>query len=162
MKENNAKISGILSIVSGIDRPVEFPNICADNGNYGFHSANGWWLMATFAIGECPADYADCIRSYGPVCLLLGILGIVGGVYALKRKHWGLGLTAAIAGTLLFFPTGDTGHHFYCHGKEGVFPAGNLRQFQPYSSSLIRTITDRIVPVQEIRADWLRTEALLR
>jgi hypothetical protein len=37
---------------------------------------------------------------------LLGVLGIIGGAYALKRQYWGLALTGAIAGVLVFFPCG--------------------------------------------------------
>ena len=37
---------------------------------------------------------------------LLGALGITGGVYALKRKYWGLALAGAIAGSITFFPCG--------------------------------------------------------
>jgi hypothetical protein len=33
---------------------------------------------------------------------LLGVLGIVGGVFALRKKNWGLALAGAIAGNLTF------------------------------------------------------------
>ena len=38
--------------------------------------------------------------------LILGVLGIAGGVFALKKRHWGLALAGAIAGTITFFPCG--------------------------------------------------------
>lgn len=53
----------------------------------------------------------------GGFFLLLGILGIVGGVYAIKRKYWGLGLAAAIAGTITFFPCGITAIVMIAMGK---------------------------------------------
>ena len=34
------------------------------------------------------------------------VLGIIGGVYALQRKYWGLALAGAIAGSISFFPCG--------------------------------------------------------
>ena len=37
---------------------------------------------------------------------IIGILAIVGGIFALKRKHWGLALAGAIGGTFTFFPCG--------------------------------------------------------
>jgi hypothetical protein len=37
---------------------------------------------------------------------LLGVLAIIGGVFALKRKHWGWALAGAIASTITFFPCG--------------------------------------------------------
>ncbi len=36
----------------------------------------------------------------------LGALGIVGGIFALKRKRWGVALAGAIAGVFTFFPCG--------------------------------------------------------
>jgi hypothetical protein len=46
---------------------------------------------------------------YGIVGLFyiaLGILGIVGGIFCLKKKHWGVALAGAIAGAITFFPCG--------------------------------------------------------
>ena len=37
---------------------------------------------------------------------LVGVLGIVGGVFALKKNRWSLALAGAIAGTVTFFPCG--------------------------------------------------------
>jgi hypothetical protein len=42
----------------------------------------------------------------GLFSLVLGILGIIGGVAALRRLHWGLALAGAVSGTLVFFPCG--------------------------------------------------------
>ncbi len=44
--------------------------------------------------------------AVGLFCAALGVLGIVGGVYALKKKHWGLALAGAIAGAWTFLPCG--------------------------------------------------------
>jgi hypothetical protein len=38
--------------------------------------------------------------------LLFGILALVGGIFAVRKKRWGLALAGAIGGTLSFFPTG--------------------------------------------------------
>jgi hypothetical protein len=43
---------------------------------------------------------------FGICSLLLGVLAIIGGIFALKRKRWGLALAGAIAGTVTFFPCG--------------------------------------------------------
>jgi hypothetical protein len=37
---------------------------------------------------------------------LVGALAVVGGIFALKKKRWGLALAGAIAGTITFFPCG--------------------------------------------------------
>ena len=42
----------------------------------------------------------------GVVFAILGIFGIIGGAYAVKRKYWGLGLAAAIVSIFTFFPCG--------------------------------------------------------
>jgi hypothetical protein len=42
----------------------------------------------------------------GLVYIGLGVLGIIGGVFALQKKHWGMALTGAIAGAVTLFPCG--------------------------------------------------------
>jgi uncharacterized membrane protein HdeD (DUF308 family) len=42
----------------------------------------------------------------GILFVLVGILGIVGGVFALRKKNWGVALAGAIAGCVTFFPCG--------------------------------------------------------
>ncbi len=49
---------------------------------------------------------------YLPIAIILGLLGIlaiVGGVYALKRKIWGLALAGSIAAIFGSFPLGIAG-----------------------------------------------------
>ncbi len=38
--------------------------------------------------------------------VLLGVLALIGGIFAIRRKLWGLALAGAIAAVLIFFPTG--------------------------------------------------------
>ena len=38
--------------------------------------------------------------------MLFGVLGVVGGVFAVKRKQWGIALAGAIASMIAFFPCG--------------------------------------------------------
>ena len=40
------------------------------------------------------------------LCLLLGVLGIIGGIYAAKRRLWGLALAGAIGSVITFLPLG--------------------------------------------------------
>ena len=44
--------------------------------------------------------------AMGVIMVLLGIVSIVGGAYALKRRHWGWALAGAIAGSITFSPSG--------------------------------------------------------
>ena len=43
---------------------------------------------------------------WGIVILVLSILAIIGGIFSLQRKHWGMALTGAIASILTFLPAG--------------------------------------------------------
>jgi hypothetical protein len=106
MQQNNAKIGGILSIVAG---------------SLGVLSALMMIVMGVFMVfvmnGEMRYD------SYYPmdnmvtlmmiIYIISGIIGFVvsalaitGGVFALKKKNWGLALAGSIAGVLAFFPCG--------------------------------------------------------
>ncbi len=105
--ENKSQVAGILSIVSGV---------------FGLLYGALFIVMVAFmdvifnmALETEPAPYwsrnhvgfYDIIYgAIGVVFILIGILSIVGGVYSIKRKYWGLGLAGAIAGTITFFPCG--------------------------------------------------------
>ena len=49
--------------------------------------------------------------------LILGALDIIGGIFALKRKLWGLALAGAIATIFPFFPMGILAIIFVAMGK---------------------------------------------
>jgi hypothetical protein len=90
---NRAKVGGILSITSGISGVVPF-------------------LGAVIVFDLLPASALKIIdnevllltltffhyRNYiGIFIALLGVLAIMGGVYALKKEKWGLALAGAVA-----------------------------------------------------------------
>jgi hypothetical protein len=122
---NNAKVGGILSIVSG------------GFGILGGAIYVGFIWMFNFMVTsmpqqpmdpEFPQEFFQIIAIFygaiGLVLALIGALGIVGGVYALKRKHWGLALAGAIAGSITFFPCGIPAIIFVTLGKEEFSAAG--------------------------------------
>jgi hypothetical protein len=102
--ENKARIAGILSIVSGAF------------GVLGL----GWALVGLFMMGSMfrggvmpyspPREFFTIITVIyvfmGICSLILGVLAIIGGIFAIKKKKWGLALAGAIAGTVTFFPCG--------------------------------------------------------
>jgi hypothetical protein len=106
MKESNAKISGILSIISG------------SMGLTAFVSCMFVILLfnlvpvSALEFEDIPSgnDFVEILRIVyaviGIVSLVLGIFSIVGGVFALQSRYWGLTLAAAIVSILCFFPTG--------------------------------------------------------
>lgn len=63
--------------------------------------------------GPMPADILKVFQAIyvgsGVVYALIGVVGIIGGIFALKRKHWGLALAGAIAGSIVFYPVGIVG-----------------------------------------------------
>jgi hypothetical protein len=122
---NNAKVGGILSIVSG------------GFGILGGAIYVGFIWMFNFMVTsmpqqpmdpEFPQEFFQIIAIFygaiGLVLALIGALGIVGGVYALKRKHWGLALAGAIAGSITFFPCGIPAIIFVTLGKDEFSAAG--------------------------------------
>jgi len=123
---NNAKVGGILSIVSG------------GFGVLGLAWMVLWIWMFNFMITSMPQPYGPMEPEFpqemfyimmiiyggmGLIMALIGALGIVGGVYAIKKKHWALALAGAIAGTVTFFPCGIPAIIFVSLGKE-EFTAG--------------------------------------
>ncbi len=127
---NNAKVGGILSIVSGA---------------FGVLGAGYFVLMIwmfNFMITSIPQQPMDpefpqevfyiMAIIYGAIGLflaLIGALAIVGGVFAIKKKHWALALAGAIAGTVTFFPCGIPAVIFVCLGKE-EFTAAELPAYR--------------------------------
>jgi hypothetical protein len=96
---NKSQISGVLSIISGA---------------LGIISGLLMFLiipLINFAISEDPGAYdvtpqmMDFITGLY-VGVLLGALAIIGGIFSVRRKVWGMALTGAIAGILTFFPLG--------------------------------------------------------
>ena len=121
----NAKVGGILSIVSGV-----------------FGILGGcFYILMIFFINfmmtsvppqqpmepELPVDFfqfmAILYGGIGLILALIGVLAIVGGAFALKRKNWGLALAGAIAGTVVFFPCGIPAIIFASLGKDEFIPA---------------------------------------
>jgi hypothetical protein len=124
---NNAKVGGILSIVSG-----------------GFGVLIGCvyvgfiWLF-NFMITSIPQQpmepefpqemfliMAAIYGGIGLILALIGVLAIVGGVYAIKKKRWGLALAGAIASDIVFTPCGIPAIIFVCLGKEEFTTGGRL------------------------------------
>ena len=94
-------------------------------------------LALSISTIECDYFYNDYRNTDGVitaimifyivVCVgmtLLGALGVVGGIFAIKRKNWGLALAGAIGGTMTFFPIGIPAIVFVALGK-GEFEPGN-------------------------------------
>ena len=56
--------------------------------------------------------------TFASFMLLASILAIAGGVFALKRRNWGLSLAGSIASIVAFFPCGIASLIFIIQGKD--------------------------------------------
>ncbi|MDD4924857.1 MAG: hypothetical protein PHF74_08570 [Dehalococcoidales bacterium] len=106
--ENKSLVAGVLSIVSGffglLAAGYMVLMIFMMSAMFG-----GFYEMeptVLFDFQNISNVFALIYGVMGGFFVLLGILGIIGGVYAIKKKYWGLGLAAAISGTITFFPCG--------------------------------------------------------
>jgi hypothetical protein len=99
--ENKYQVAGILSIISGA------------LGVLGM----AWMFLAIRVMRvmlevdpTVPSEFFRIMTIFyvgiGIVMAIIGILGIVGGIFAIKRKYWGLALAGAIASIFTFFPCG--------------------------------------------------------
>jgi hypothetical protein len=110
---DKAKIGGILSIISGAFGVLWLLMVLA---------AAGMFMIApdfSFA-GPDRMGLSFMILVYGLMGLFwaaFGVLAIIGGCFAIKRKHWGWALAGAITGALIFFPTGVAAIIFIALGQ---------------------------------------------
>ncbi|OGO17261.1 MAG: hypothetical protein A2Z02_06035 [Chloroflexi bacterium RBG_16_48_7] len=107
--ENNSKIGGILSIVSGA--MGVFSGIMV--AFMGIFFAVFIPTLSRFDRFSSPppfdgyfAIFAVVYGGMGFFLMLIGALSIVGGAFALKKRHWGWALAGSIAGSYVFFATG--------------------------------------------------------
>jgi hypothetical protein len=116
--QNYSKVGGILSIVSGglgvfsalmIIIFAVVMGIIGGNGLYhdGYRNTDEFVIVIMIIYG-----------IWGFLGLLVSALAIVGGVFALKKKHWGMALAGSIAGVLAFFPCGVIAVIFTALGKQ--------------------------------------------
>jgi hypothetical protein len=123
--QNYAKVGGILSIVAGgIGCLLALAVILLavvlrayGGGTYFYDSyyvEDQVFLLMTIVYAAC-----------GVIGLVISALAIVGGVFGIKRKNWGMALAGSIAGVLTFFPCGIVAVIFTALGKSefNVLPA---------------------------------------
>jgi len=106
--QHNARLGGIFSIVCGAAGVVTllgmvffvlfFRLAISSSGGSDFAGAftpvEMWNFLAFFYI------------AVGIFYALLGVLAIIGGVYALRQRSFALALAGAIAGVIIFLPCG--------------------------------------------------------
>jgi hypothetical protein len=118
--QNYAKVGGILSVVAGGLGCLSAAILILFSIVFGVFSRSDTFYndyhnysSPDFALNVIVIVYA----VIGVVGILVSILAIIGGVYGIKRKTWGLALAGAIAGVLAFFPCGVVAVIFTAMGK---------------------------------------------
>lgn len=107
-------VSGVLSIVSGA---------------FGFLGGLAMILISVlfwstvFISTNTPDEFPFFVFQtiyivWGIILLVISVLAVIGGIYSLKRKNWGMALTGAIASVLTFFPGGVVAVIFVALGKQ--------------------------------------------
>ena len=114
--QNNAIVGGILSIVAGGIGCLGAAMIILFAVFFGVMST-GYYYDDPFSegfFGVFVAIYA----VMGVAMLLIAVLAIIGGVYGIKKRYWGLALAGAIAAAVAFFPAGVVAIVFTALGKK--------------------------------------------
>jgi hypothetical protein len=83
--------AGILSIISGAFKLLAFLVLIV---------VGLFWAVAPYRLDRVRPEVLFGLAAF--VLLVLGVLSIIGGVYCLRRKNFGLSLAGAIAALLPF------------------------------------------------------------
>ena len=101
--QNKSGIAGILSIIAGA------LGICSLAWAwYASHLVR--YMVEALSYEPVPETFFRLMTAQyfimGGIGTTLGILGILGGIYALRKRRWNWALAGAISGVLIFFPVG--------------------------------------------------------
>jgi hypothetical protein len=100
---NKSQIAGILSIISGAIGVLVAMIMFLFTSLFGF-------IFTDPEFGRVDGEVLPFLTAFYVTLaiffLIFSALGIVGGIYSLRRKLWGLALAGAIAGIITFWPTG--------------------------------------------------------
>ena len=94
-KTSKALIGGILTLLSGA-----LAIFGAMNYAVGYINARG------FGQGDIPPFVPSIIFGVPLMSIVVGVLALVGGILAMRRKRWKWALAGAIAGVLSVLPLG--------------------------------------------------------
>lgn len=99
---NYPVVTGVLSIISSV---------------FGVFAGTGMIIVSVIFWGGISISDSNSVEVplymfqvvflvIGIFFLMLAILAVIGGIFALQRRYWGLTLAGAIAAIFMFFPTG--------------------------------------------------------
>ena len=93
--------AGVLNIVSGAIALIWFAMLIIALATIGNIPS-----IPHMGVVPGPGIVAIILWSWAIPSIIIGILALIGGIYALQRKKWGLVLTGSIAATLFWFFVG--------------------------------------------------------
>ncbi|MBN1189154.1 MAG: hypothetical protein JXA46_05320 [Dehalococcoidales bacterium] len=100
-------IGGVLSIVSGVVGIIGAAGVVVMILFLGFITSPGYGSDYYLEMEEPAVRFILVFYiALGILYLIISVLAVVGGVFSLKKKHWGLALAGAIAGSFIFYPCG--------------------------------------------------------
>ena len=94
-KTSKPKIGGVLTIISGT-----LASLGAANYAIGLIGVRG------LSKGDIPPFVPSIIFGVPILSIVIGILALIGGILAMRRKRWGWSLVGSIAGILSVLPLG--------------------------------------------------------
>ena len=97
-KTSKPTVAGILAIISGV-----LGLILAVSYFIGYGVVSGALGIPT---GYIPEFVPGIVLGMAIPTLVISILALVGGIYAVQRKKWGLAFAGSIAAILAFLPLG--------------------------------------------------------
>ena len=109
-KTNKPTVAGILAIIAGV-----LGLIGAVSMFIGFGVTSGALGIPT---GYIPGFVPGLVLGLAIPSTLIAVLALVGGIYALQRKIWGLALAGSIAAILAFLPLGIPAVIFTAQSKD--------------------------------------------
>jgi len=95
-KTSKPRIGGILAILSGVLGLLGTTSYSIGLGDIG----------SGFAKGDIPPFVPSIIFGMPIPSLIIAVLALVGGIFAIRRKNWVWSLIGSIAGTLSFLLLG--------------------------------------------------------
>jgi hypothetical protein len=106
MPQNNAKIGGILSIVAGSMGALSALAVIVFSVFIGFVVGGEVYYDNYYATNNMLSLVMVVYIICGVIGIIVSVLAVTGGIFALRKKNWGLALAGSIAGVLAFFPCG--------------------------------------------------------
>jgi len=98
-KTSKPTVAGILNIITGALGIIGA--ICMF---IGFSVVSGGWGIPGMEV--IPGFVPGVVLGTAILCLLIAVLALVGGIFAVQRKQWGWTLAGSIAAIVVFLPLG--------------------------------------------------------